>query len=169
MMEVIHKGRSWAELSQLIQNDTATGQACRDKRTQVRLTVGSAKVNISKEARESQKIAHQLVRKGDELLAEKVRQLKEIIAKGEYEIDPREVAKSIIRAEISWHFEKSKVQSMNIDPTTFLTLTEEEIAAGEKIVDQHGGSKEARRSVGRRRAFPTNRCRTKASLLDFRQ
>src|SRR5215468_7163954 len=134
MMEVIHKGRSWAELSQLIQNDTATGQACCDKRTQVR-TVGSAKVNISKEARESQKIAHQLVRKGDELLAEKVRQLKEIIAKGEYEIDPREVAKSIIRTETSWHFEKSKVQSMNIDPTTFLTLTEEEIAAGEKIVD----------------------------------
>ena len=162
-MEVIHKGRSWAELSQLIQNDTATGQACRDKGTQVRLTVGSAKVNISKEARESQ------VRKGDELLAEKFRQLKEIIAKGEYEIDPREVAKSIIRTETSWHFEKSKVQSMNIDPTTFLTLTEEEIAAGEKIVDQHGGSKEARRSVGRRRAFPTNRCRTKTSLLDFRQ
>ena len=169
MMEVIHKGRSWAELSQLIQNDTATGQACRDKRTQVRLTVGSAKVNISKEARESQKIAHQLVRKGDELLAEKFRQLKEIIAKGEYEIDPREVAKSIIRAEISWHFEKSKVQSMNIDLTAFLTLTEEEIAAGEKIVDQHGASKEACRSVGRRRAFPTNRCRTRATLLDFRQ
>ena len=162
MMEVIHKGRSWAELSQLIQNDTATGQACRDKGTQVRLTVGSAKVNISKEARESQ------VRKGDELLAEKVRQLKEIIAKGEYEIDPREVAKSIIRTETSWHFEKSKVQSMNIAPATFLTLTEEEIAAGKKIVDQHGASKEACRSVGRRRAFPTNRCRTKVSLLDFR-
>ncbi len=168
-MQVIHKGRSCAEFSQLLKNDTATGQACRDKRTQVRLTLGSAKVNISKESRESQKIAHRLVGKGDELLAEKVRQLKEIIAQGEYKIDPREVAKSIIRTEISWHFEKSKVQSMNIDLTAFLALIEEEIAAGEKIVDQHGGSKEARRSVGRRRAFPTNRCRTKASLLDFRQ
>jgi len=169
-MEVIHKRRSGAELlSQLIQNDTSTGQACRDKRTEIRLTVETAKVNISKEAREPQRIARQLVRKGDELLAEKVRQLKETVAKGKYKIDPREVAKSIIRTEISWQLEKSKVQSMNIDLTALIALTEEEIAAGGKIVDQHGGSKEARRSVGRRRAFPTNRCRTRATLLDFRQ
>jgi flagellar biosynthesis anti-sigma factor FlgM len=124
MMEVIHKGRSGAELSQLIQ---AAGQAGRDKRTEVGLTVESAKVNISKKAREPQRIAQQLARKGDELLAKKVRQVKEIIAKGEYEIDPREVAKSIIRAEISWHLEKSKVQSMNIHLTELLALTEEEI------------------------------------------
>ena len=166
MMEVIHKGRSGAELSQLIQ---AAGQAGRDKRTEVGLTVESAKVNISKKAREPQRIAQQLARKGDELLAEKVRQFKEIIARGEYEIDPREVAKSIIRTEISWHLEKSKVQSMNIHLTELLALTEEEIAAGEKMMAQHAGSKEARRSIGRRRAFPTNRCRTKPSLLDFLQ
>ena len=168
-MEVIHKGRPGTELSQLIQNGKAAGQAGRDKRTEVGLTVESAKVNISKEAREPQRIAQQLARKGDELLAEKVRQIKEIIAKGEYEVDPREVAKSIIRTEISWHLEKSKVQSMNIDLTELLALTEEEIAAGEKMAAQHAGSKEARRSVGRRRAFPTNRCRTKPSLLDFLQ
>ena len=165
-MEVIHKGRSGAELSQLIQ---AAGQAGRDKRTEVGLTVESAKVNISKKAREPQRIAQQLARKGDELLAEKVRQFKEIIARGEYEIDPREVAKSIIRTEISWHLEKSKVQSMNIHLTELLALTVEEIAAGEKMMAQHAGSKEARRSIGRRRAFPTNRCRTKPSLLDFLQ
>jgi flagellar biosynthesis anti-sigma factor FlgM len=167
MMEVIHKGRPGAEFSQLIQNGKAAGQAGRDKRTEVSLTVESAKVNISKEAREPQRIAQQLVRKGDELLAEKVRQVKETIAKGEYEVDPREVAKSIIRTEILWHLEKSKVLSMNIDLTELVALTEEEIAAGEKMAAQHAGSKEARRSVGHRRAFPTNRCRTKPSLLDF--
>ena len=168
-MELIHKGRPGAELSQLIQNGKATGQAGRDKRTEVGLTVESAKVNVSKEAREPQRIAQQLARKGDELLAEKVRQLKEIITKGEYEVDPREVAKTIIRTEIAWHLEKSKVQSMNIDLTELLALTEEAIAAGEKMAAQHAGSKEARRSVGRCRAFPTNRCRTKHSLLDFLQ
>ena len=169
MMEVIHKGRPGAELSQLIQNGKAAGQAGRDKRTEVGPTVESAKINISKEAREPQRIAQQLARKGDELLAKKVRQVKEIIAKGEYRVDPREVAKSIIRTEISWHLEKSKAQSTNIDLTELLEITEEEIAAGEKMAAQRGGSKEARRSVGRRRAFPTNRCRTKPSLLDFLQ
>jgi len=166
-MEVIHKGRSGANLSQLIQNGKAAGQAGRDKRTEVGLTGVSAKVNISKDAREPQRIVQQLARKGDELLAEKVRQVKEIIAKGEYGVDPREVAKSIIRTEISRHLEKSKVRSMNIDLTELLALTEEEIAAGGKMAAQGGGSKEARRNVGSRRAFPTNRCRTKPSLLDF--
>ena len=166
-MEVIHKGRPGTELFQLIQNGKAAGQAGRDKRAEVGPTVESAKVNISKEAREPQRIAQQLARKGDELLAEKVRQVKEMIAKGGYEVDPREVAKSIIRTEISWHLEKSKVQSMNIDLTELLALTEEEVAAGEKMAVQDAGSREARRSMGPRRAFPTNRRRTKPSLLDF--
>jgi flagellar biosynthesis anti-sigma factor FlgM len=169
MMEVIHKRRPGTELFRLIQNGKAAGQAGRDKRTEVGPTVQSAKVNISKEAREPQRIAQQLARKGDDLLAEKVRQVKEMIAKGGYEVDPREVAKSIIRTEISSHLEKSKVQSMNIDLTELLALTEEEIAAGKKIAAQHAGSREARRSVGRRRAFQTNRYRTKPSLLDFLQ
>jgi anti-sigma28 factor (negative regulator of flagellin synthesis) len=168
MMEVNHKGRPGTELFQLIQNGKAAGQAGRDKRTEVGPTVESAKV-ISKEAREPQRIAQQLACKGDELLAKKVRQVKEMIAKGGYEVDPREVAKSIIRTEISWHLEKNKVQSMNIDLTELLALTEEEIAVGKKMAAQHAGSREARRSVGRRRAFPTNRCRTKPSLLDFLQ
>lgn len=166
-MEVIHKGRPGTELFQLIQNGKAAGQAGSDKRAQVGPTVESAKVKISKEAREPQRIAQQLARKGDELLAEKVRQVKEMIAKGGYEVDPWEVAKSIIRTEISWHLEKSKGRSMNIDLTELLALTEEEIAAGEKMAVQHAGSREARRSMGPRRAFPTNRRRTKPSLLDF--
>mgnify|MGYP001194394807 CR=1 FL=1 len=73
MMEVIHKGRSGTDLSQLIKNGRPAGQVGRDKRTEVGLAVESAEVNISKEAREPQRIAQQLARKGDKLLAEKVR------------------------------------------------------------------------------------------------
>lgn len=168
-MEVIHKRCSGAELSKLILNDRAAGRAGRDKRTEVGLAVESGEDNISKEARGPQRIAQHLARKGDELLAEKVKQIKEIIAKGEYEVDPREVAKSIIRTEISRHLEKSKVQSMNINLIELLALTEEDIAARKKMVAQHTGSKEAGRRVGRRGACPTNLCRTKPSLLDFLQ
>lgn len=167
-MEVIHKGRSGTELSQLIQN--AAGQAGRDKRTEVNPPVLSTKVTVSKKAREPQTITELLARKGDKRLAAKVRQIKEIIAKGgDYQVDPREVAKSITRTVISRHLAKSKVQSMNIDLTELLALTKEEIAAGEKMASQGGGAKEDHRSMGRRRALPTNRCRTKPSLLDFLQ
>ena len=157
-MKVIHKGCLGTDLSQLIPNDKAASQAGRDKRTEVGPTVESAKVNISKNARELQRIAELLARKGDELRTGKVRQVKEIIAKGEYEVDPRAVARSIIRTEVSRHLKKSKVQSMNIDVTELVALIEEEIAAGEKIAAQRRGAKEDRRSVGRCRAFPTNRC-----------
>lgn len=166
-MEVIHKGRSGTELSQLIQN--AAGQAGRDKRTEVNPPVLSTKVTVSKKAREPQTITELLARKGDKRLAAKVRQIKEIIAKGGYQVDPREVAKSITRTVISRHLAKSKVQSMNIDLTELLVLTKEEIAAGEKMASQGGGAKEDHRSMGSRRALPTNRCRTKPSLLDFLQ
>ena len=54
--------------------------------------------SIFKEARESQRIA-ELARQGDELRAEKVKRVKEMIAKGKYEIDAKEVVKSILRAQ----------------------------------------------------------------------
>jgi flagellar biosynthesis anti-sigma factor FlgM len=157
MMKVTHEGRADRHLSQLIQNDKAAGQTDRDKRTEVGPTVESAKVNICKGARELQRITDLLTRKGDELRAEKVRQVKEILAKGEYEVDPREVAKSIIRTEVSRRLEKIKVQTMNIDPTALFALIEKELAVAEKIAAQREGAKEERRSLGRR-AFPTNRC-----------
>jgi flagellar biosynthesis anti-sigma factor FlgM len=158
MMKVTHEGRAGKHLSRLIQNDKAAGQTGRDKRTEVGPTVESAKVNICKGARELQRITDLLTRKDDELRAEKIRQVKEIIAKGEYEVDSREVAKSIIRTEISRRLEKSTVQTMKIDLTELFALIEEEIALGENIAAQSEGAKEDRRSVGRRRAFPTNRC-----------
>ena len=68
-MEVIHKRRSGTELSQLIQNGKPAGQAGRDKRTEVSPPILSAKVTISKKAREPQRITEPLARKGDGLLA----------------------------------------------------------------------------------------------------
>lgn len=165
-MEVIHKGRSGTELSKLIQN--AAGQAGRDKSTEVSPTILSAKVAIAENARKPQPITELPARNGDKLLAAKVRQIKEIIVKGDYEVDPREVARSIIRTLISRHLEKSKLQSMKIDLTELPALTKEEIAAGEKMATQHGGAREDRRMKGRR-ALPTNRYRTKPRLLDFLQ
>lgn len=104
-MKVTHKGPSEADLSQLIQNDKAVDRVRRDKRSEVGQSGESAKINISQEARELQRIA-ELARKGDELRAEKVQHLKQVIAKGEYEIDAQEVAKSIVRSEVSRHLEK---------------------------------------------------------------
>lgn len=152
-MKVTHEGRAGRHLSQLIQNAKAAGQTDRGKRTEVGSTLESAKVNICQGARKLQRITDLLTRKGDELRAEKVRQVNGIIAKGEYQVDSREVAKSIIRTVVSRRLEKSKVQTMNINLTELFALIEEEIALGEKIAAQRGGAKQ-----DRRRAFPTNRC-----------
>ena len=168
-MKVTHEGRAGRHLSQLIQNDKAAGQTDRDKRTEVGPTVESAKVNICKGARELQRITDLLTRKGDELRAKKVRQVKEIIAKGEYEVDCREVARSIIRTEVSRHVEKSKVQAMNIDLTELFALIEEQLAVAEKIAAQREGAKADRRSVGRGGARFANKSmrRAKPNLLGF--
>jgi flagellar biosynthesis anti-sigma factor FlgM len=128
MMKISRKGREDTDLCQLIQDDKAAGQTGRERRTEIGRTVESAKVNISKKARELQRVAELLARRGDELRVKKVRQIKEIVAKAEYEVDPREVAKSIIRTEVSRHLGKSKIQSMNIDLTELFVLIEEEIA-----------------------------------------
>src|SRR5882724_7008218 len=133
MMKFTHKGRAGTALSQLIRNDKAAGQTGRDRKTEVGPTVESTKVNISKKARELQRIAELLARKADDLRAEEIKHLKQIIAKGEYEVDAQKVAKSIIRNEVSRHLEKSKVQSMNIDLTELFALIEEEVAVGKQL------------------------------------
>jgi flagellar biosynthesis anti-sigma factor FlgM len=94
-MKVTHKGPAAADLFQLVQNARAVGRVRRDEGAEVGQTAESA---ISKEARESQRIA-ELARQGDELRAEKVKRVKEMIAKGKYEVDALEVAKSILRAQ----------------------------------------------------------------------
>lgn len=65
----------------------------------------SARVNISKKAREFQRIAG-LVRTGNELRSQKVKQIKERVSKGDYNVDAQEVSKSIIRSEVSRILEK---------------------------------------------------------------
>jgi flagellar biosynthesis anti-sigma factor FlgM len=104
-MRIIDKGTADPDLSQMVKNDKAVGTTRRDRGSEVGQTGDSAKVSISQEGRELQRIA-QLARKGDEIRAEKVKQLKELVSNGQYEIDPQEVAKSILRTEISRQLEK---------------------------------------------------------------
>ena len=98
MMKLTHKVPADSALSQSIQNDRVVGRVRRDKGAEVAQTAGSVKFNIFKEAWESQRIA-EFARQGDELRAEKVKRVKEMIAQGKYEVDAQEVAKSILRAQ----------------------------------------------------------------------
>ena len=99
-MKITQRGPADTDLSQLIQNDKTVNQVRRDSDPKVLQTGGSAKVNISKEARELHRIA-ELARTGDELRAQKVQQIKDQIAKGDHNPDAQEVSKSIIRSEVS--------------------------------------------------------------------
>src|SRR5262245_35791936 len=166
-MRFTHERCPGTDLSQLIEYYKAAGQADLDKRTEVKPNLESAEVNISKKAQAPHRIARRLACRDDKFRGEKFRLIKELIAKGEYEFDPRDVARSILRTEISRYLAKSKGQSARIDRTEFLALTEEEIAAREKIAVQPSGAKETHPSVERHRVFTTNQCRVKSNLLDF--
>jgi negative regulator of flagellin synthesis FlgM len=98
-MKITNRGPADADISQLVQNEKSVGQKqAAEARTQH--SAESAKVNISQEARDLQRIA-ELTRAGDELRAQKVRQIKEQIAAGQYNPEPQEVAKSILRSEVT--------------------------------------------------------------------
>jgi flagellar biosynthesis anti-sigma factor FlgM len=103
-MKINQRGPTDADLSQRIQNDKLASQVRRDTGPKTQQGGESAKVNISKEARELQRIA-ELARTGDELRAQKVNQIKEQMTKG-YNPDAQEVSKSIIRSEVSQILEK---------------------------------------------------------------
>jgi flagellar biosynthesis anti-sigma factor FlgM len=99
-MKIIQRGPTDADLSQRIQNEKVAGEVRRNIAPKTEQTGASSTVNISKEARELQKIT-ELARTGDELRANKVKQLKEQIANGTYHSNPQEISKSIIRSEVS--------------------------------------------------------------------
>lgn len=99
-MKITQRGPADTDLSQRIQNDKVAGQVRRDTGSKAEHTGESAKVNISKQARELQRIA-ELARTGDELRAQKVNQIKEQIANGDYNPDAEDVSKSIVRSEVS--------------------------------------------------------------------
>ena len=61
----------------------------------------TAQAFISADARRLQKRVGVLAERGDELRAEKVRRIKEQIAQGQYQVEAAEVAKGILRSEIS--------------------------------------------------------------------
>jgi flagellar biosynthesis anti-sigma factor FlgM len=98
-MKIIQRGPSETDISQLVHNETSVAHR---KSADLKLQPGSesATVNISQKARELQRIA-ELARAGDGLRAEKVRQIKEQVAAGEYHAESKDVAKSILRSEVT--------------------------------------------------------------------
>jgi negative regulator of flagellin synthesis FlgM len=104
-MKITQKGPADADLSQLVQNDKALGSVRRDSDAKVQQDRESTKVDISPQARKLQRVA-ELARAGDQLRAEKVKQIKEQIDAGQYKVDSQEVAKSIARSEVSRLLEK---------------------------------------------------------------
>jgi flagellar biosynthesis anti-sigma factor FlgM len=99
-MKITQRGPTDTDLSQRIQNDKTVNQVRRDSNSRVQQSSESSKINISEEARQLHRIA-ELARTGDELRAQKLQQIKEQIAKGDYNADAQEVSKSIIRSEVS--------------------------------------------------------------------
>jgi negative regulator of flagellin synthesis FlgM len=104
-MKITQKGPADADLSPLVQNDKALGSVRRDSDAKVQQDRESTKVDISPQARKLQRVA-ELARAGDQLRAEKVKQIKEQIDAGQYKVDSQEVAKSIARSEVSRLLEK---------------------------------------------------------------
>ena len=99
-MKITDRGPTDADLSQRIQNDKVAGQVRSDQSQNAQQSRDSTKVIISKEGRELQRIV-ELARTGDEIRAQKVQHLKDEIANGNYKPDTKDVAKSIVRSEVS--------------------------------------------------------------------
>jgi flagellar biosynthesis anti-sigma factor FlgM len=103
-MKITQRGPADTDLSQLVHNDKAVGQK-QAAEVKTQQSGESAKVNISQEARELQRIA-ELARAGDDLRAGKVRQIREQVATGEYHVEAKDVAESILRSEVTRLLEK---------------------------------------------------------------
>lgn len=99
-MKISQKGPADAELNRAVQNDKTVGGTRREGDATVQKERGSSRVDISPQARKLQRIA-ELAKSGDELRAEKVKQLKEQVNSGQYQPDSKDVAKSIARSEVA--------------------------------------------------------------------
>lgn len=106
-MKISQKGPADADISQLVQNDKVVAPVRHEDEAEAKVRQGgeSAKVDISPEARKLQRVA-ELARAGDQLRADKVRQIKEQIETDQFQVDSKEVAKSIARSEVSRLLEK---------------------------------------------------------------
>ncbi|MBI3304560.1 MAG: flagellar biosynthesis anti-sigma factor FlgM [Deltaproteobacteria bacterium] len=100
-MKIADKGPVDVNVSQLVRGEPAVSPV-RDKggKREVERSGEAAQVSISPEARRLQQVAA-LAEQGDELRAETVRQLKEQIAGGTYHVEAADVAKGVVRSEIS--------------------------------------------------------------------
>jgi flagellar biosynthesis anti-sigma factor FlgM len=104
-MKITQRGPADADLSQVVKNEKKVSHALGEKKSSAEQTGESTRVRISDEARELQRIA-ELARAGDNMRAEKVKNIKEQIEKGTYQASSEDVAKSIIRSEVSRLLEK---------------------------------------------------------------
>jgi flagellar biosynthesis anti-sigma factor FlgM len=102
-MTITPKGPADPDL--LVQNIKVMGSARREENAKVRWGGEPAKVDISPEACKLQRVADS-ARTGDQLRADKVKQIKELIEADQYQVDSKEVAKSIARGEVSRLLEK---------------------------------------------------------------
>jgi flagellar biosynthesis anti-sigma factor FlgM len=99
-MKITSKDLIDSGISHLVKNDKGIASVRNDGEKGPESAGGSAKISISPEARYLQKAA-ELAGRGDELRAEKVAHLKELIAQGEYQIDAQTVAESVARSEVA--------------------------------------------------------------------
>ena len=106
-MKITPKAPTDAEFSQAVQKDKKVGVARRESDSAAERNGESASVNISTAARKLHRIA-ELAQKGNDLRSEKVKAIKEKIASGQYDVSSEDVAKSIIRNDVSRLLEKKK-------------------------------------------------------------
>ena len=104
-MKITQKGPADTDLTQLVKSDKVSGPARGEGDTKAQQSSDSARINISPEARQLQRIA-ELARTGDDMRAEKVRKIKEEIESGVYHADSIDVSKSIVRGEVARLLEK---------------------------------------------------------------
>jgi negative regulator of flagellin synthesis FlgM len=104
-MKITQRGPADADLSQAVKNEKKVTREIGETKSGIQHGGESAKVRISDEARELQRVA-ELARIGDEMRAEKVKHIKEQVEKGTYQASSEDVAKSIIRSEVSRLLEK---------------------------------------------------------------
>jgi flagellar biosynthesis anti-sigma factor FlgM len=99
-MKITGKDLIDSGVSQQVKNDKGVAPVRGEGEKGAQQTGDTAKVSISDEARFLQKAA-ELAGKGDELRAEKVKNIKEQLAQGTYKVEAEEVAKSIARSEVA--------------------------------------------------------------------
>jgi flagellar biosynthesis anti-sigma factor FlgM len=104
-MKITQKGPADAELARVLKNDKPATAGRAESDGKAHGSGDSARVDISPEARQLQRIA-ELARTGDDLRAEKVKSIKERIDSGTYSADPVDVARSIARSEVGRLMEK---------------------------------------------------------------